>query len=108
MPTICFTVNRHIQAMSLRKKQAPTPKKAPVRRKAQKKKMILSKEGREVEKRLVELVDLDIEEHNKLSAFEIDTFLANLLKELDPTIELPEISKEPAKGELCNTSVEDK
>lgn len=88
--------------MAIGKKQAPTPtkttKKSQQRRKAQRKKFALSKEGREIEKRLVELVDADIEEHNKLPAFEIDMFLAKLVKELDPTIELPDFKKEPVKG----------
>lgn len=86
--------------MVIGKKQAPTPTKTtkksqPKRRQPQRKKFGLSKEGKEFEKRLMELVDADIEEHNKLPAFQIDMFLAKLAKELDPTIELPE---EPVKG----------
>lgn len=89
--------------MVVGKKQAPSPtKKSQSRRKTQRKKQpakkfALSKEGKETEKRLVELVDADIEEHNKLSTFEIDKFLAGLVKELNPTIELPDFSKEPNK-----------
>ncbi|KAH9409133.1 hypothetical protein TYRP_011411 [Tyrophagus putrescentiae] len=87
------------------KKQAPPPAKgqkaaappAAPPKKAAKKKWALSEEGKVIEKVIKELVEKDIEAQNNAPVAEVNAFLAKLTKEVDPSVEFGDPSKEPVE-----------
>lgn len=92
--------------MSDRKKAAPqakgkaaapaagSPKKAAP---AKPKKWALSEEGKAIEKKIKEIVEKEIEAANEVPDLEMNLFLAKLAKEMDPSLEFPDPSKEPTQ-----------
>ncbi len=92
------------------KKQAPPPAKgqkaaappAAPPKKAAKKKWALSEEGKVIEKVIKELVEKDIEAQNNAPVAEVNAFLAKLTKEVDPSVEFGDPSKEPVEESKCS------